>query len=76
MAKAAAKSELDDLHALLAKRFKEALAKPDCPPATLNAARQFLKDNGIEALADCNDDLGDLAKEISGFDPDDYHTPH
>lgn len=40
--------ELEELHALMAKTLAQ-LIKEDPTASTLNVARQFLKDNGIEA---------------------------
>ncbi len=51
MSKAAKEIELQELHAELAKVFKEAINEVDengkRNAATLSAARQFLKDNGV-----------------------------
>ena len=40
--------ELEELHALMAKTLAQ-LIREDPTASTLNVARQFLKDNGIEA---------------------------
>lgn len=62
MSKSAPKKELEALHAALANTFKTILEEGETEvdkdggivkvtpkPATLNAIRQFLKDNGIES---------------------------
>jgi len=38
--------------------------------ANLSVARQFLNDNGIEAVASPDNDLGKLAREMPFADPD------
>ena len=44
---AANSHELDALHELLAKTFKQELEKEEPAPSLLNAARQYLKDNNV-----------------------------
>ena len=39
-------------------------------PATLNAIRQFLKDNGVEGAAEENTPLRNLASQLNGIDID------
>lgn len=59
---------LDSLHGALAKvlldEIKKAGPDPKGRAAILNVARQFLKDNGIEALPSANKPLQDLAKAL------------
>jgi hypothetical protein len=42
---------LAKLHTVLAEQLLERVTDPEAKSADLNVARQFLKDNGIEALA-------------------------
>lgn len=71
--KRASDKALADLHIKLAEVLKDALAfkdeegKPN--PALLNVARQFLKDNKIEAEAPKGSPLGDLA-DLPEFEDD------
>ena len=64
--------ELASLHGMLARHFKRALASGEpVPPATLNAIRQFLKDNSIDCIGTANADLMDIAASLPDFrDPD------
>ena len=41
--------EMEELHSLLAKTLAQ-LIREDPTASTLNVARQFLKDNGVESL--------------------------
>lgn len=62
---------LSDLHAKLAETLADALTAnyfdsegnklPSAPAAILNVARQFLKDNGIDATPKAGTPLGNLA---------------
>lgn len=77
MSKAASKTRLEELHDLLATEMKKMLdegrkvvvgeavvaVSPDA--ATLNAIRQFLKDNGIEAPAGGTPATKDLAESAT-----------
>ena len=42
--------KLEDLHALLAEELTNRLLSGECSPAELNVIRQFLRDNGIDAI--------------------------
>jgi hypothetical protein len=78
----ASESILNELHDRLAQdmltRLKDGepevvngevvLVKPK--PATLNAIRQFLKDNGVEGAAEENTPLRNLAEELSHINVD------
>lgn len=64
---------LADLHGLMAIHFKDVLkhsreSGEPVPPATLNAIRQFLKDNGIDCIGRNNQDINDLTKDLPVFD--------
>lgn len=75
---------LGSLHGKLAEVLKEALeqdysdpetgAKLPPPAAILNVARQFLKDNKIEAIAAQGSPLANLA-DLPVFDEDDNVLP-
>lgn len=67
----ALKDELAELHGLLAKAMKNKLSgEVPASASDLNVIRQFLKDNNIEALADKNRDLQELAAALAQADPD------
>lgn len=92
----AAKSDaLERLHEALAKTLSDAImegvpvkddetgaiSKAPAPAAILNVARQFLKDNGIEAQAVQGKPLGNLASKLPFAGADEvqdleatYHT--
>lgn len=76
MARPATKDELANLHSILAKTLKELIEDGAPTPATLNVARQFLKDNGIEADPEKSKDLNELNDALDGFDPDAVTDPH
>lgn len=65
-------SELAGLHGLLAKYFEQALLTAKntgepVPPATLNAIRQFLKDNGIDCVGRENPDINNIVESLPTF---------
>ena len=70
----AKESELSDLHKALAQILKEQINLKDengrVNSATLNVARQFLKDNGIDSDVRENKELQVLAEDLP-FDEDD-----
>jgi len=49
---AATKTQMSDLHAILAESLKEQIEGREAAPAVLNVARQFLKDSNIEVDSD------------------------
>lgn len=75
----ASKAAMDALHGALATTFKDILENGEVvvdketgdavrvkPGASmLNAVRQFLKDNGIEAAPGTNPEMGELARKTS-----------
>lgn len=67
--KKASQESLEELHALLADFFKGALKADEVQPSLLNAARQFLKDNGIEANLSQGQVLS-IVEDIPTFDED------
>ncbi|MFN4278294.1 MAG: hypothetical protein ACK4FJ_18530 [Ferrovibrio sp.] len=82
----ASQDKLAALHDALASHFADVLkngeeeltkegevvrVKPKA--ATLNAIRQFLKDNGIEAKPGDGNGLGHLVAQLPQFEDDDLH---
>lgn len=71
--------KLEALHGNLADTLSTAISAADPTDkgfaALLNVARQFLKDNKIEATAAPGSPVGDLAKKVSQypFDPAESH---
>ena len=55
---------LNELHSELTQKLLEKVRDPDCKASDLNVARQFLKDNGIEADPNEDSPLKDLIKEL------------
>lgn len=62
--------KLTELHDLMVEDLIEKIKSGDATPATLNVARQLLKDNNIEALPAENSHLKSLIEELP-FDEDD-----
>jgi hypothetical protein len=56
--------KLRDLHAILAEKLLEKVQDPDVKSADLNVARQFLRDNGIDAVPTDDNPLGRLIDEM------------
>lgn len=52
MSKSATRSEMADLHALLASTLASEIRGGEATPALLNVARSFLRDSGIEVSSD------------------------
>ena len=71
MSKASSKT-LEDLHSALADVLTKALKTPEggeAPSApVMSVARQFLKDNGVEALPVPGSSLGNLVQALPEFD--------
>lgn len=71
----ASTNELDELHGTVAKKLKEAIDEMGSDTkglaSVLNVARQFLKDNNIEAAAVPGSPVGALAEKVARypFDP-------
>jgi hypothetical protein len=86
----ASKELMERLHGALAKEFETMLTegitvtdkegnaiKTSAPAATLNVIRQFLKDNGVEALAAPGTPLGNVAANLPFPDKgEDTYTAH
>jgi len=72
---AASKDALETLHSAIATKLTNAIESMDADTkglaAILNVARQFCKDNGIEAIAAPGSPLGNLTKSLTEypFDP-------
>jgi len=60
--------KLEELHLDLAKDLLKRIKSGEASPGELNAARQFLKDNGVEAVPTPENPLGELADKIPEFD--------
>ena len=59
-----AEDKLKDLHEELAKVLLERVKDPDAKSADLNVARQFLKDNSIDAVPTKGSPLDELINEL------------
>ena len=57
-------TKLRELHGILAEKLLEKVKDPECKSADLNVARQFLRDNGIDAVPVDNSPLEKLMKEL------------
>jgi hypothetical protein len=68
---AASKESLETLHSAIATKLTDAIEKMDAGEkglaALLNVARQFVKDNGIEALPAPSSSLGGLTDALTKF---------
>ena len=56
--------KLKELHAVLAEKLLAKVKDPDAKSSDLNVARQFLRDNGIDAVPVDNSPLEKLMKEL------------
>tara|TARA_R100001460_G_scaffold31413_1_gene61852 strand:- start:586 stop:804 length:219 start_codon:yes stop_codon:yes gene_type:complete len=56
--------KLRELHAILAEKLLEKIKEPDAKSADLNVARQFLRDNGIDAVPTDDSPLQKLIDEM------------
>ena len=56
--------KLKELHAVLAEKLLEKVQDPDCTAGFLNVARQFLRDNGIDAVPTEGSPLQRLADKL------------
>ena len=62
---------MDLLHRTLAENLLSRVKDPEAKAGDLNVARQFLKDNGIDALPVENSPLSDLVKSLPDFSDED-----
>ena len=56
--------KLSKLHDMLATKLTEIVNKEDVTASELNVVRQFLKDNGIDAIPADNSAMGDLVASL------------
>ena len=56
--------KLKELHAVLAEKLLQKVKDPDATASELNVARQFLRDNGIDAVPTEGSPLQRLAEEL------------
>ena len=56
--------KLKELHGVLAEELLKRVKDPEAKASDLNVARQFLKDNGIEAIPTDNSPLKALVDEL------------
>tara|TARA_R100000742_G_C4269380_1_gene87867 strand:+ start:1176 stop:1388 length:213 start_codon:yes stop_codon:yes gene_type:complete len=56
--------KLQQLHSLLAEQLLNKIKDPDVKASDLNVARQFLKDNGIDAVPVNDNPLAKLVDEL------------
>jgi hypothetical protein len=66
----ASEEALELLHAALAKSLADKIAKGEATAADLNVARQFLKDNGIDAVPTKGSPIDSLRSSLPFPDPD------
>ena len=57
-------TKLRELHGILAQKLLEKVKDPECKSADLNVARQFLRDNGIDAVPTEDSPLQKLIDEM------------
>ena len=57
-------NKLQELHSLLAEQLLNKIKDPDVKASDLNVARQFLKDNGIDAVPGNDNPLAKLVDEL------------
>lgn len=65
---------LSDLHAEMAKTLLDKVRSGEITAAELSVARQFLKDNNIDAVPKKDTPLGNLVDELPFTDTDDRPT--
>ena len=56
--------KLRDLHTILCEKLLDKINEPDAKSADLNVARQFLRDNGIDAVPTDDSPLKKLLDEL------------
>jgi len=61
--------KLKELHTILAEKLLERVRDPDCKASDMNVARQFLKDNNIDAIPVDNSPLKNLMDELPFNEP-------
>ena len=58
------KKALESLHTALVQELLDRIRTGDAKPSDLNVARQFLRDNGIDAVPTEDNPLGKLLEEL------------
>lgn len=66
--------KLEQLHTELTNKLLEKVKDVDCKASDLNVARQFLKDNGIEAMPVDNSPLKNLVDELPFSDEEEVYN--
>ena len=66
---------LKELHGVLAEQLLKRVKDPEAKASDLNVARQFLKDNGIEAIPVDNSPIKALVDELP-FDTEEDRVLH
>ena len=69
--------EMRELFNALVKELTKRVQKGECSATDLSVARQFLKDNGIEAIPDKHPGMEKLKEEVENltFDDDEIDDP-
>jgi hypothetical protein len=62
------------LHKTLAENLLLRIQDPEAKSSDLNVARQFLKDNNIDAIPTNDSPLGDLVASLPNFNDEDADT--
>ena len=72
-------NQMNALHQLVAKQFKDALEGGEITPALLSSAAKFLKDNNVVLIPESQSALDEVAKKYEDLenmdDEDDKHLP-
>lgn len=76
MAKPDIKKELEKLHVELTKQLLARVREGAATAADLSVARQFLKDNNIDAVPEKGSPLADLARNVPFQDTDETDFRH
>ncbi len=68
------REKLELLHGLLIDEFIGRIQNGEAEPSTLNAARQLLKDNSVDAVITDDSPLNRLSKMVLPFDSEENRT--
>ncbi len=68
------KEMMELLHKTLAENLLLRIQDPEAKSSDLNVARQFLKDNNIDAIPTNDSPLGDLVASLPNFNDEDADT--
>ena len=68
------KEMMELLHKTLAENLLLRIQDPEAKSSDLNVARQFLKDNHIDAIPTNDSPLGDLVASLPNFNDEDADT--